>query len=608
VAPGAVCRRGRRLLLVPLAGALLALATSSAGAWAAERIDAYETTIEIEEDGDLTIVETIDYDFGDAERHGIYRDVPTAFVYEPDPRYERVMPLEVLSVSASGGASAEHVVASGGPGITRIRIGDPDETVTGRHRYELRYRVEGALNGFPDHVELFWNAIGAEWQVPIGRANAVVRAPGKIVDALCFAGPEGSARSCEQARFGGDTARFDAGRLLPYTGLTVVVALPTGSVPPPEPILRERWSLARAYRLDAPRGIAALVVLAAVVAGLGWLGWDRGRDRLFRGSQVDEVMGGDPSLGDRAVPMFEADASAPVEFAPPGDLRPGQVGTLVDERVNPLDVTATIVDLAVRGHLLIREIPKEGWFGKPDWTLIRLEAPEDGLLGFERTLLEGLFRDGSEVSVSSLRTAFVERLQKVQEALYRDAMARRWFRGRPDKVRTAWTALGVLALVVAVGVAFALAAFTTWGWLGVPLVVGGVGLLVSAGRMPARTAAGTAMLRRIRGFRTVIATAETHMARWAEQEGVFTRFLPYAVVFGLTEKWAEAFAGLAQEAPTFYVSTRPFVVGEFASAIDGFSVTTGGTLATAPAASGSSGFGGGGSVGGGGGGGGGGSW
>jgi uncharacterized protein (TIGR04222 family) len=389
----------------------------------------------------------------------------------------------------------------------------------------------------------------------------------------------------------------------------VVVALPTGVVPSPEPILRERWSLARAYRMDAPRGVAAGALLLAVVGGLGWLGWTRGRDRLFRGSQVDEVMGGDPSLGDRVVPLLDADAAAPVEFAPPGDLRPGQIGTLTDERANPLDVTATIVDLAVRGHLVIQEIPKEGWFGKPDWRLIRLDEPEDGLLQFERTLLTGLFRDGSEVLVSSLRTTFVPRLRKVQEALYRDAMANGWFRDRPDKVRTKWTALGIAATVVGVAAAIALAALTTWGWLGIPLIVGGVGLLVLAGRMPARTAAGTAMLRRARGFRTVIATADTHLARWAEQENVFTRYLAYAVVFGLTEKWAGAFAGLAQEAPAFYVSSRPFVANEFAEAIDGFTVTTGGTLATAPpSSSGGSGFSGGGSSGGGGGGGGGGSW
>jgi uncharacterized membrane protein len=62
--------------------------------------------------------------------------------------------------------------------------------------------------------------------------------------------------------------------------------------------------------------------------------------------------------------------------------------------------------------------------------------------------------------------------------------------------------------------------------------------------MPARTAKGTAMTRRVNGFRIVIEKAEEHMSKWAEQENVFTRLLPYAVVFGVTDKWAKAFESL----------------------------------------------------------------
>jgi hypothetical protein len=82
------------------------------------------------------------------------------------------------------------------------------------------------------------------------------------------------------------------------------------------------------------------------------------------------------------------------------------------------------------------------------------------------------------------------------------------------------------------------------------------------------------------------------------------------VVFGLTEKWARAFAGLGDRAPdtSWYVGSQPFTYNAFASSIDGFSVSTAGTIASTPSGSGSSGFGGGGSSGGGGGGGGGGSW
>jgi hypothetical protein len=109
-------------------------------------------------------------------------------------------------------------------------------------------------------------------------------------------------------------------------------------------------------------------------------------------------------------------------------------------------------------------------------------------------------------------------------------------------------------------------------------------LLATAGRMPARTAKGTAMLRRVRGFRTVIETAETHMSRWAEKELVFTRFLPFAVVFGCTDKWARAFEALGIEPDTsWYVSSHPFVYAQFADSME-LRVTTQAAITSTPSA------------------------
>jgi uncharacterized protein (TIGR04222 family) len=341
---------------------------------------------------------------------------------------------------------------------------------------------------------------------------------------------------------------------------------------------------------------------------VGSLLWRRGRDAVFRGSQVDEVMGGTPGE-ERLVPIGGAHAEAPVEFAPPEGLRPGQVGTLLDERANTLDVTATIVDLAVRGHLRIEEIEKTWFLGKPDWKLVRIARPDEDLLAYERTLLSKLFAAGDEVLLSGLRNTFAEELRQVQEAMYRDVVGKGWFRERPDRVRARWWVIGALALVASVGATYVLAVHLRVGLLGVPLVLASLLLLIGAGRMPARTAAGTALTRRVRGFRVVIEKAETHMSRWAEEAGVFTRYLPFAIVFGATERWAKAFEDLGAGQPdtSWYVASRPFVYHEFARSLDGFTVATSGTIASTPAGSGSSGFSGG-SSGGGGGGGGGGSW
>jgi len=573
----------------------------------------FEVNIVIESSGDLEITETIVQEFGSTPRHGIFRSIPDRFRY--DDEFDRIYPIDLISVRASPPGTPDDVETEEENGNFVIRIGDPDTTVTGRHTYEIIYRVQGAMNGFADHDELFWNAIGDQWEQDIGRMNVRVSGTADIARIACFQGPFGSTVSCSHSEItrNGD-AVFEQSNLPAFQAMSVVVALPAGTVASTAPILDERWSLDKAFARTPTSVGGGVGLLVLIVGGFGTLMWKRGRDVRFRGSQVDQVMGGPSEAETQAVPLFEKGTSV-VEFAPPEGLRPGQVGTLVDEVANTLDVSATIVDLAVRKYLVIEEIPKTWLLGKPDWNLRLLPEPaDDALLPYEKRLLDGLFEDGDQVELSALRTTFAERLRAVKDALYNDVVSRKWFLWRPDRVRHTWTVIGWLALSFGIAITIALAAFTKYGLLGIPLVTGGILLLIGANRMPARTAKGTAMTRRVDGFRVVIEKAEEHMSKWAEQENVFTRFLPYAVVFGVTDKWAKAFESLGQlpSDTTWFVSSRPFVYTQFAHSIDSFTVQMSGTISSTPAGSGSSGFGGGGfgggGAGGGGGGGGGGSW
>jgi len=593
-------------------GALVAGAPRPAAAGSFETIRSYDVDITVQPAGDLSIVETIVYDFGTEQHHGIFRDIPTRLHY--DDTYDRLMPLRVDSVTGSSGTPVQYTTGDAGDGKTEIKVGDPDQLITGVHEYRIAYTVQGALNSFRDRDELYWNAIGDEWTVPIQRATVRVSTPGRITGVACFQGQQGSSERCDASASQGETARFAQGQLFPYEGLTVVVGIEKGAVAVPPPILDERWSASRAFAVTPVTGSTAGALAVVGIAGFGFLAWTRGRDRRYQGSQVDQIMGN--AHGDsEPVPVGEADAEGPVEFAPPDGIRPGQVGTLMDEHANTLDVSATIVDLAVRGFLQIHEIPKEGFFGKPDWRLVRSDADDGALLPYERMLLEGLFRDGRETTLSGLRTTFAERLSKVEDSLYADAREQGWFAIRPDRVRLRWRLLGFGLTLLGVVITVALAATTHLGLIGVAALVVGLIFWFGAGRMPARTAKGTAMLRRVRGYRRVIDTADRYLARWAEQENEFPKTLPYAIVFGLTDKWAHTFQALAAQAPSgtmpivpWYVSSGAFSADGFAHAIDGFTVATSGTMTATPAGSGSSGFGGGGFSGGGGGGGGGGSW
>ena len=171
---------------------------------------------------------------------------------------------------------------------------------------------------------------------------------------------------------------------------------------------------------------------------------------------------------------------------------------------NTLDVTATIVDLAVRKYLVIEEIPKEGWFGKPDWKLITAGQGRRRPAAVRADACStGCSRTGTRSRSPACEAPSHERLAKVEDALYATPSRGSGSVQRPDKVRASWHArIGALLLVAGIVLTFVLARWTHAGLLGIPLVIGG--LLLTFGRrwMPSRTAKGTAMPRRVRGFRT----------------------------------------------------------------------------------------------------------
>ena len=118
------------------------------------------------------------------------------------------------------------------------------------------------------------------------------------------------------------------------------------------------------------------------------------------------------------------------------------------------------------------------------------------------------------------------------------------------------------------------------------------------------------MVRRVLGFRRYIETAEVTEAKFDEQVKLFTRYLPYAIVFGCVERWAKAFEGLGtQPGQTGWYGPGGWQALALSQSLSDFNSHLGQTLAAPPPSSGGGGSGfSGGFAGGGGGGGGGGSW
>jgi uncharacterized membrane protein len=317
-------------------------------------------------------------------------------------------------------------------------------------------------------------------------------------------------------------------------------------------------------------------------------------------------------------PLF-ARETVVVEYTPPEigtekrPLRPAEIGVLLDERADTLDVTATIVDLAVRGYLRIEQVEGKGLFGKDDYILHRLKPSDDDLLVFERELHDSLFDGAESVKMSDLKNKFYSDLAKVKSALYVQSgkTKNKFFNRNPSSVRNGYLTGGIVLAGLGIAAFVGLGAIEVGAILAVPIVIAGLLMAALSSAMVARTALGREMYRRILGFREYMEVAETDRQRFYEDASIFDKYLPYAIVYGCTEKWARAFEGIEgvdTTTRTWYVGNSAFTPVVFASNINSFSSSISSSISSTPASSGSSGFSGGGGGGGGFGGGGGGSW
>jgi uncharacterized protein (TIGR04222 family) len=573
-----------------------------------EQIRAYDIDIDVNPDGSADFTETIEYDFGRTpDRHGIFRDL--RLTQPCNSEWERVYPLTDLSVSSPTGAPAGWVVENE-TGLTRVRIGSADINVKGVHTYVISYRLAGVVNDFPDRVEFYWNVIGDRWPTTLWNIDVAVAGPDAPLASRCFAGRTGSTEGCGEVTPTASGMDVTQAYLSPYEGMTVALAYPPDSFAATPRYYDEVWSIRRAFSLTPLTVGGSSALLAAAIVGVVALGYHVGRDRRAIGAATDIAFAPSGSEG-VPVPLFES-SDSPVEFAPPDGVRPAQFALLRNEEVRNVDISATIVDLAVRGLLRIEE--SGGSKRRPDYRLMRLEMKTDGLLEYERTLINRLFAGSTEVQLSALEDTFASSLQRVRDAVYADGVGRGWYAERPDKVKARWRGIGFLLVLIGAGLLGAAIAWTQVALLPIPVIIAGILVFAFAGRFPRRTPAGTGLRRRIGGFEIFMTDSEAPRARWAENRNIFSEYLPFAVVLGITKGWARSFEPLGAEAvaatTTWYVGHDPFSFDRFSSATDRFASSAGSTLASTPqSSSGSSGFsGGGGSSGGGGGGGGGGSW
>lgn len=545
----------------------------------AEKVDSFTSDITVLKDGSFEVVETIVYDFEDEYRHGIFRFIPTKHAEESDKWFkERAIDIEVSLVSIDNIPVPFEITKD--LGEIEVKIGDPDVSITGPHTYTISYRVRGALYYYENgEVDLYWNATGNKWTVPMETVRVNVHDPDGIFlqNSHCYSGVEGSTNECAVAT-STEGVSFGSVSLAPGEGITVAQALDPDQT---ETLIVEEWSLWPIWLIGA-----SLWFL--------WLG-------RFLYRYANEHKTG---------------ASVIAEYEPYEDLEPMYTGVLFDGRVDPHDITAGIVKLAEQGFFKIKHIGRKVFFfiETDDYEITLLRPYSELKTEFDKTLFSLIFDASANPGATVVLSELVKDLTKqaanhklitaLKAAAEADLVKQGYFEYKwrlPGKIVAylAGALLAALALMFLIGADLLM-----------PIVISVAVLTISTIALlfvyRRRTKKGHQALDHLKGFKEFLSVTDKDRFKFhnAPQKSPeqFMAYLPYAIAFGVEKEWAEAFKDISLPEPDWYDGNGHAFNAVYLSQSLG---TFGSSMSSATGASASSG---GGSSGGGAGGGGGGSW
>ncbi|HEX4983092.1 MAG TPA: hypothetical protein VFV63_15395 [Ilumatobacteraceae bacterium] len=561
-----------------------------------ERFEAKQITVQPAGENGVRIREVVDQDFGRKDRHGYRRFIPHDFG----------APIDVTASSPD--ASNDLAIGDNGD-ETEIRVGDPDETVTGQHRYVLSYTLPDAhLSG----GELALDLINTEEELETGRLEIVVTGF-ELDDPLCNVGEFDDSGGCELEP-DLDVYRAVISPLEPGDGVTIggTIVGRTEVDEPPIPAIPERRSTNRGMLALAmiPLGLASA---GAVFAISRW----RGRNEVFSGGAADAAYGtlpnpsstdGTSTTGVRLVADDEMDELATIEFVPPKGIEPWQGAVLLTERIDDATVGAWFSGLAARDGITL---DKEGH------DLVLGSGPKRSELDPATAVHIDKILDGRDrIELGTYDKKFATAWADVRKDQAASILASGWWRRLPPgataqlaNARAVGMLVAVIVLVVFGAGSFITALLGLFDSTALAVAFGAVVPAIFAyflyrQLLRVRSATGSALALRTESFRRFLEASEGQHVDWAWKQGLLREYSAWAVALGAAGAWSKALNRSHVPPEEAAALSHPMLIYSMGSSIS--------SSYTAPSSSGSGSSGGGsfsgGSVGGGGGGGSSGSW
>lgn len=568
-----------------------------------EQVNLFSSTITVNQDTSISITEQIDYQTS-LEKHGIFRYIPVT--YNVDGTKKR---LNISNVQITDELSTpiQFEQSHSGPYLN-LKIGDPNTTFSGQKTYIISYKIENALNTFPEHDELYWDITGEGWQIPILRSEAKIMTDFATINQVeCFTGAfGGTQQNCEKNLTVGEggqdsntsSATFTNTQEIDYgDNFTVIVGFekPNSFIFPTQLEKTTSWLMQ-----NWPFFLIPLPTLAIF---LWW--WKKGRDYQFISANVYDL---DESRPTRLKP-FSLSARAPYVYHPIENLSPGEAGALLDERVDSQDVVAEILELARKKYLKIELIEKKKLLGKErDYQLSKLKNADESLTAVQKLLHDKLFNKKDQTKISELKGKFYTTMASAKKLIDQALVDKKVYTKNPGNIRALALVIYISAIIMVTSVVMIpLIAFEIFWPIPVLALQIPIGILL-AFNMVQKTAVGYNLWLQTKGLRKSI-----KYGKWREEIKEKNLFIeevfPFAVSLGVVSQLARHMKELNIKPPE-YLHASGMTTWNTSQFVSGFSSEVSSSLSYNPSSSSSSGGSGfsGGSSGGGGGGGGGGSW
>lgn len=554
-----------------------------------ERIDSYISDIKVNQDSLATITETIKYNFGSYPRHGIKRYIPIK-TKDSNNKGHYYYEAKLLNVSADGKPVEVKKQRQGS--YLYLRIGDPDKTITGQHEYKITYTIGPVMEQGKDGAGFAWDVIGDEWEVPIKSAQASVTYPdgANVTSVLCYTGQSGSTEKNCSVTTDKNSINLDINSELPAKAGATIYAVVKDFT------FSNYLTLNNRPRSEYYPLVGYIVGIAAI--GLGAL--RRAKASIAHNSA---------KKNQTIIAQYDA----------PDGLSPGEVGHLIDNSSSMVEITATLIDLARRGHLRIEQTKPKTLLRKAEYTFTKLSA-KSKLQDYEKDLLDAIFAGKSNMELKNVsKTTVPSAITKAKAAFKKNLETKNYYlkaESKKDKSKLLLrlglfsfamvTTLNVLAIIAGVNGGYIVWSFIT-AFLG--LVFG-----AAIAHKVRYSTSGYQEWAKVEGLKLFLSVAEKDRIKFhnapKKTPNLFNKLLPYAIALGVEKEWAKQFDGMdLEEATSWYRSpTHNFSAYYLASSLSSDFSSSVASNFSPPSQSSSSGGGGGGFSGGGGGGGGGSSW